>query len=123
VIGKEVPDMITDEQKTLSLETPNEAKKERFWTEKRYNLFNYIGLGINLTACQILGAARSDEDYYLYKHYGKHLDGSAPHWINFWVLRLYLFQTFLLVISACFLADALRMLSKQFKKDPRLKIN
>lgn len=39
------------------------------------------------------------------------------------LLKLYITQTSLLVISAIILGDALRMLSKQFKKDSRLKVN
>jgi hypothetical protein len=53
----------------------------------------------------------------------KYQTGSVPRDFATWMLRLYLLQTSLLVVSAIILGDALRMLSKQFKKDPRLQVN
>jgi hypothetical protein len=105
VIGKEVPDMINDEQQEFNEDKPVE-RKQRFWTEKRYNFFNLLGLAINLVACTA--------------NMIKYETGHVPAELANWVLRLYLFQTSLLVVSAIFLGDALRMLSVQFKKDPRL---
>ena len=43
--------------------------------------------------------------------------GSVGDTLAHWVLIMYMTQTFLLVISAVFLGDALRMLGNQFKKD------
>ena len=76
--------MIQEESQTFDPEKPIE-RKERFWTERRYKIVNYIGLSINLAACAVLGCFRSKEDYVLF------LTGSVPHLVNWWVLRLYLF--------------------------------
>jgi len=70
VIGKEVPDMLNEEQEEQTKEfdpTKPVERKKRFWTEKRYNTFNIIGLSINLLACTVLGCMRSKANYEKYK--------------------------------------------------------
>jgi len=89
-------------------------RKQRFWTEKRYNLVDNIGLAVNLIFCFALGLAR------VAANVEKFNTGAVNEDLSSWVLRLYISQTFLLVVSAVFLGDALRLLSNQFKKDKRL---
>ena len=45
-----------------SVSAPIERRKT-FWTEKRYNMFNYIGLVIQLTPTIIYGWMRADAQY------------------------------------------------------------
>ena len=49
--------------------------------------------------------------------------GPAPHELGSLVMKLFVLVTVLLIISACFLADALRRLKKQFSLDKRLVVN
>jgi hypothetical protein len=70
-----------------------------------------------MAACAVLGWFRSKIAFMNMK------SEPVPNSLTVLLLGLYLTQSSLLVISAIILGDALRMLSVQFKKDPRLKVN
>lgn len=79
-------------------------KPKKFWTESRYKSADTFGLAINLLVCTILGIVRAFANVQSYK------TGVVDHRLSSWVLNLYITQTSLLVVSAVFLGDALRML-------------
>lgn len=87
VIGKEVPDMINEEQQQDKEfdESKVIERKKRFWTEKRYNFFNKLGLVVNLTACFVLGCLRAKANMTKYE---THI---VPSNLANWVLRFYMF--------------------------------
>jgi hypothetical protein len=57
VISLEIPALVNEQTEELDLEKPVE-RKERFWTEKRYNVLNWMGITINSGFCVWLGYSR-----------------------------------------------------------------
>jgi hypothetical protein len=76
-------------------------EKKRFWTETRYNVLNWIGILINLFTCLWLGWKRGEMDFN---------QGHVSKSLADVVIVLELAVSFLLLISAFFLFDALRRL-------------
>jgi len=71
---------------------------------------------VNFICCAWLAWKRGMLDY-------ESTFGPAPHELGALVMKLFVLVTCLLIISACFLADALRRLKKQFSLDHRLVVN
>jgi len=71
---------------------------------------------VNLGVIAWVAVKRGQLDY-------QSVNGGASFRLSKTVLDLYLIITGLLIVSACFLADALRRLSKQFNKGKRLQLN
>jgi hypothetical protein len=76
---------------------------------------NWVGILINLGFCLCIGWKRGLMDYE--SAFGKPTDE-----LGIQVMTLYLIVTFLLIVSAVFLADALRRLKKSFNQDKRLEV-
>lgn len=85
-------------------------------SETRYEVLNWVGILVNFFFCALTGWRRGAMDNYSYF-------GGGPPQLGETVMILYTVITVLLVISACFLADALRRLKKSFSKDNRLVVN
>ena len=92
-------------------------QRRRFCTESKYNLLNLFGSLVNLGIIAWLGIKRGQLDYESVSPSG------VNHHLSVLVLDLFLVVTGLLLISAVFLADALRRLKKQFNKDKRMQLN
>lgn len=75
---------------------------------------NWLGILINLGFCLCVGWKRGMMDY------ESAFGGVPTHQLGVQVIILYLIVTFLLIVSAMFLADALRRLKKSFNQDKRL---
>lgn len=108
----------------ISIEIPNviEAAKEggkqqkRICTETRYKVFNWLGILVNFAVCAVLAWKRGLVDYIsAAKRPSSQLLDTC--------LYLYFAVTFLIFVSAIFLADALRRLKNSFSKDNRLVVN
>ena len=85
-------------------------------SEVRYKAFNWVVIIVNLFFCLWAGWKRGViENASLFSNVSPQLGNT--------VMTLYTIISFLLVISACFLADALRRLKKSFNKDSRLVVN
>jgi hypothetical protein len=115
VISLEVPALVNEQSEDIDPTKPVE-RKERFWTEKKYNMLNWFGILVNVGFCVWLGWVRGKRDYMM-------LEPKTPRSLLWAVLYVYLSCTGLLIISAIFLGDALRRLKKQFNKDKRLAMN
>jgi hypothetical protein len=118
VMAIEVPLLIEnqqEQQRDLD-ETREIVHIKRFWTERRYNVLNWIGTAINLLICLYVGYRRA---------YVSYLSsfGPVPRSQTASLIEGYCICTGLLFVSAFFLADALRRLKKSFDKDRRLQIN
>ena len=85
-------------------------------SEARYEALNWVGILVNLFFCLWTGWKRGVMDNASYFSKPSKQLGRT-------VMTLYTVITVLLVISACFLADALRRLKKSFNKDSRLVVN
>ena len=94
----------------------NELNHRTYCTERQYETFNWLGIIVNLGFCMCLGWKR-----------GVMVDlmeyGLPSHKLGVTVMSLYATITFLLLISAFFLADALRRFKKSFNQDNRLAVN
>lgn len=121
VISIEIPDLI--EQQMTQTEEIDETsadekqEKKKFWTETRYNMLNAIGIAVNFVVIAYLAWERGLLDYMSVQ------PGGAKRSLIELCLSLFLVVSGLLLVSAWFLADALRRLKKQFKKDKRLVVN
>jgi hypothetical protein len=115
VISLEVPALVNEQNEQIDEEKPVE-RKERFWTERRYKVLNWIGIAVNTGFCFWVAYTR-----YL-KSWMKYHGGATPKVI--WMMTYVSWSlTFLLIVSAAFLGDALRRLKQQFSKDKRLALN
>jgi hypothetical protein len=91
--------------------------EKRFWTETKYTVVNWIGIMSNVICCVWIGWKRGELDWYSI------LPGGASRELGMTVLYLELAISILLLISAFFLADALRRLRNEYKADKRLDVN
>ena len=109
VIAIEVPRLISaGEEEKLN--------HKSICSEVRYEAFNWVVIIVNLFFCLWAGWKRGViENASLFSNVSPQLGNT--------VMTLYTIISFLLVISACFLADALRRLKKSFNKDSRLVVN
>lgn len=94
-----------------------QVEGKRFWTETKYSFINWTGIITNLSVCVWLGWKRGELDYMSI------LPGGAPRELSMTVLYLEMVVSALLLISAFFLADALRRLRNEYKADSRLDVN
>lgn len=95
-------------------EEKGEKAKGCICTESKYNAVSTVVIAINLVACIAIGWGRGMLDYWMVFP-----QGPSEHLTNT-VIVLYLTVSGLLVIAACFLADALRRLKQQFNSDKRI---
>lgn len=93
------------------------VEAKRFWTETKYSFINWTGIIANLSVCVWLGWKRGELDYMSIQ------PGGAPRQLSMTVLYLEMGVSALLLISAFFLADALRRLRNEYKADKRLDVN
>jgi hypothetical protein len=105
VIAIEIPALVNEQEEKFD-ETKVVERKKRFWTEKRYNILNWIGITVNFFFCCWMAYIRAKRDYMMLE------PGGAPLPLLYAVLYVYLTLSFLLVVSAIFLGDALRRLKK-----------
>jgi len=80
------------------------SEKERFCSEAKYNTLNVFGILINLFFCGLVAIKRAKMDY------ESAFPPGASRKLTKLVLDLYLAISGLLIVSALFLADALRRL-------------
>ena len=71
---------------------------------------------INFGACFACAVVRAKVDY-------QSAFQEAPHRLTAILMDLFIFVTVLLIISACFLADALRRLKKSFSASNKMVVN
>ena len=108
----------------ISIEIPNmiEAAKEdgkqqkRICSETRYKVLNWLGILVNFAVCAVLAWKRGLVNFI------SATKPPSPQLLDT-CLYLYFAVTFLIVVSAIFLADALRRLKNSFSKDNRLVVN
>jgi hypothetical protein len=113
VMARTVPAIMEDDEPG-SLPRVSLGKR---WTESDYDVLGYIGLGINLLVCLSLGASR------VVMNVEKFNTGDYEHWVGSLVLGLYLSMTFLLILSAVLIADALRRITRDFQLHRSLNVN
>lgn len=109
IIALEIPALLNEDA--------NGKPKKRFWTEKRYNLALYIGLFIQIADTALEGWARGRANWYV------DTAPSVPPEVADNLANAYHSQELLLLLSGCFLMDAIRRFNNQFKKDKRLQVN
>ena len=110
VISIEVPRLIA------STKDGTEGNHKSICSEAGYEALNWVGITINLAFCLWVGWKRGMLDY-------DSAFGKPPKKLGNTSMILYVTITVLLIISAFFLADALRRLKKSFSQDNRLVVN
>lgn len=100
---------------------PDKEKEETgkgcICTESKYNAVSAVVIAINLVVCLAIGWGRGMLDYWMVFPQG------PSSRLTDIVIGLYLTVSGLLVIAACFLADALRRLKQQFNSNKRIEQN
>jgi hypothetical protein len=95
----------------ISIEIPHVLQQDesgrKLCTETRYNLLNWTGILINFGACVVCAYIRAQVDY-------QSTYAPAPESLGRQLMVWFVIVTALLVVSAGFLADALRRLKKSF---------
>ena len=110
VISIEVPRLIA------ATKEGSEANHKSICSETSYDALNWVGIIVNLIFCLYVGWKRGMLMYD--SAFDKH-----PHELGVTVMILYAILTILLIVSALFLADALRRFKKSFGQDKRLVVN
>ena len=109
VIGKEMNEMLGDDDEDDDNQDETRELGGKFWTEERYNLVRNVGLSVNITVCCVLGSFRGFANVLAIDK-----DVPTPEWLNNTIMALYLTQCSLLLVSVVFLGMALTLLGKQF---------
>ena len=110
VISIEVPRLIAASKES------SKGNHKSICSEARYEAINWVGILINLGFCLVVGWKRGLIEYVS-------ASGEASHELGFSLMIFYMIVTLLLIVSAVFLADALRRLKKSFNQDEKLFIN
>jgi hypothetical protein len=110
VISMKVPRMIA-----VSKEG-SEGNHKRICSEAKYEVLNWVGILVNLGFCLAIGWKRGILEY-------DSAFGQPSHELAALVITFYMIVTFLLIVSAVFLSDALRRLKNSFSKDKILVVN
>ena len=105
VISIEIPRLINATKEAE--EKGEQLEHKSICSERGYDVLNAIGIFVNLFLCVWVGWKRGMIDYIT-------AFNPAPKQLGNTVMTLYTVITVLLIISAIFLADALRRLKKAF---------
>lgn len=121
VISIEIPHLLKKQREREANEAKgivdkSEQKPGRVCSETTYNVIMWVGILVNLGACAWTGVVRGKVDY-------TSANGPAPGPISKRLMQLFVLVTFLLCISAVFLADALRRLKRSLSQDNKLVVN